>query len=63
MKKIFILGLLGLAGAAVYFGVVTLRTGNGELSIGFDQDRAGSVVETVKDAADKALDRGAPVAN
>lgn len=57
MKKVFLIGLLIVAGAAVYFGVVTLRTGNGEVSIGFDGDKAATVAGDVKNAAGTALEK------
>jgi hypothetical protein len=57
MKKVFVIGLIALVGAAVYFGVVTLRTGDGELSIGFDGEKAAAVASDVKSVASDALEK------
>lgn len=58
MKKLFIVGLLGIAVAAVYFGVVTFKSDDKGLSIGYDKGRAVEVVDKVKAGADKALQKG-----
>lgn len=57
MKKVFIIGLFALVGAAVYFGVVTLRTGDGKLAIGFDGEKAAAVAGEVKSVASDALEK------
>ena len=43
MGKWFYTGLAALALAAVYFGVVTFRAGNDELSFGFQDGKAAAV--------------------
>lgn len=58
MKKIFIIGLIALAGAAIYFGVITFNSDDTGLSIGLDKNRASEVVDKVKESADKALQQG-----
>lgn len=57
MKKVFFIGLLALVCMAIYYGIVTLKAGDGELAIGFDGTKAERVVEDVKNAADKALEK------
>ncbi|MGE4293907.1 MAG: hypothetical protein AB7E32_17070 [Desulfovibrio sp.] len=50
MKKFLILLLL-LAAVAVYFGVVSVRTGDGEFSVKLNEQKAGEVVDTIKQKA------------
>ena len=58
MKKLFIIGLLALAGAAIYFGVISFRSGDDSLSVRYDRERASQVVEEIKEGAGKALGTG-----
>ncbi len=62
MKKLFIIGLLGLAVAAVYFGVITFKSDDKGLSVGYDKGKATEVVDKVKESADKALQKGQHIA-
>ncbi|MEF2230713.1 MAG: hypothetical protein V3571_07280 [Pseudodesulfovibrio sp.] len=58
MKKLFIFGLLALAAAAIYFGVITIRSGDDALSVGYDREKIPQMVDTVRESADKALGAG-----
>jgi len=58
VKKLFIFGLLALAAAAIYFGVITVRSGDDSLSVGYDREKAAQVVDKVRESADKALGAG-----
>ncbi|MDD4732654.1 MAG: hypothetical protein PHX58_12040 [Desulfovibrio sp.] len=55
MKKLIIAGVL-LVAAAVYFGVITIRTGEGEFAVGLNTDRAGQVIDTIKEKAGRIKD-------
>lgn len=44
MKKLLILAVL-LGAAAFYFGVITIRTGEGEFSVGVNEQRASEVMD------------------
>ncbi|SKA96954.1 hypothetical protein SAMN02745704_02799 [Paucidesulfovibrio gracilis DSM 16080] len=55
MKKFLVL-LIILAAAAVYFGVINIRTGDGEFSLSVDHRRAGEVVDTIKKKAEDIKD-------
>lgn len=55
MKRLLILALL-LAAAAIYFGVVTIRSGDGEFSVKLNEQKAGEVVDTLKQKAGELQD-------
>jgi len=57
MKKVLILGMMILACVAAYLGIVTFKTGDGELAIGFDSNKAEVVADEVKKTTEKALEK------